>query len=273
MNEGVEIQTMPELVKHIIDHWKSEQIKALKEEESQKQKLTVEIQKEQNLIAELKKARLIAAQMEADFLEIEARTEGEKRAMIETAAIREQDVKSGKATLAEFLKKGKTEKQIYEKSVEQTMKDLETGLTAARSKNLEILEFEKELLETQTRIRYLIIEPGRALQRSLKDLAQFAEREIGFFLEEVHTSKTALEEVKSKILLTEGKSLGPGHSWSRLTVEQAYGLQFDPILPLSCIGTLKTKLQSYKSGDVLNVTYFLRTKTIDVTSISFGDKK
>jgi len=273
MNEGVEILTMPQLVKHIIDHWKEEQIKALAAETEQREKLTVEIQEEQNLIAKLKKARLIATQMEADFLEIEARIEGEKRAMIETSSTREQDVLSGKVTLSEFTKRGLSEKKIYEKAVEQTMIELEQGLKAARSKRLSILELEKELLETQTKIRYLIIEPGRALQRSLKNLAEFAEREIGLFLEEVHTSKAALEEVKSKILLTEGKSLGPGHSWSRLTVEQAYALQFDPIIPLECIAALKSKLESFKNSETVNVTYFLRTKTIDVSSISIGGKK
>jgi len=266
MNEGVEILTMPQLVKHIIDHWKEEQIKALKEEESQKEKLAMEAQREQTLEKKLKESRSIAERMEQEYLQLEARIEGEKRAMIETSSTREQDVLSGKVTLSEFTKRGLSEKKIYEKAVEQTMIELEQGLKAARVKRLEILNLEKELLETQTRIRYLIIEPGRALQRSLKDLAQFAEREIGLFLEEVHTSKAALEEVKSKILLTEGKSLGPGYSWSRLAIEQAKRLQFSPIIPLECIAALKSKLESFKDSETVNVTYFLRTKTIDVTS-------
>jgi len=272
MGEGVKIQTTPQLVRHIIDHWKSEQIKALKAEEEQKEKLTVEIQKEQKLEKKLKESRSIAEKMELEYSQIEARIEGEKRAQIEVNSIREQDVKSGKSTLAEFLKKGKTEKQIYDESAKETMKDLEAGLKAARAKRLEILNFEKELLETQTKIRYLIIEPGRILQRVLKDLGQFAEREIGFFLEEVHSSKTALKRVENRLNLTEGKSLGPGYSWTRLSIEQAYGLQFDPILPLECIAALKSKLEPCKDSDVINVTFFLRTKGIDV-SIFPGGKK
>lgn len=273
MSEGVKIQSTVDLVRHILDHWESEQVKALKEEESQREKLSVEIRKEQALEKKLMESRSIARQMEREYMQIEARTEGEKRAMIETAAIRELDVKSGKVTLSEFIKKGLTEKQIYEKSVEQTIVELEQGLKAARKKRLEILKFEKELLETQTKIRYLIIEPGRTLQRSLKDLAQFAEREIGFFLEEVHNSKTALTQIQGKLYLTEGKSLTPGYSWNRLTIEQAYRLQFDPILPLECIAALKSKLELYKDVEKVNVIFFLRTKKIDVSSVYIGGNK
>ncbi|MCK4431281.1 MAG: hypothetical protein KAW19_08245 [Candidatus Aminicenantes bacterium] len=273
MTEGIEIQTMPDLVKHIIDHWKSEQIKALKEEEAQKEKLTVEIRKEQGLEKRLKESRSIAEKMEREFLEIEAKTEEEKRKQVEQSSVKEEDVKSGKITLAEFLKVGKTKSQIYDESIKRTMKDLEQGLKAIRSKNKETLELEKELLETQTRIRYLIIEPGRILQRVLKDLGQFAEREIGFFLEEVHSSKTELKQVENRLNLTEGRSLGPGYSWSRLTPREASQIQFDPILPFECIEALKSKLALYKDSEMVNVTFFLRTKGIDITSIQTGGEK
>jgi len=271
MTEGIEIQTVPELVKHIIDHWEKEKKESLAAETEQRKKLTIEIQKEQSLEKKLKESRSIAKKMELEYMQLEARIEGEKKSMIEIRSLKEEDVKSGKITLSEFYKMGKTKDQVYAETVKETMKELEQGLKAARAKRLEILNFEKELLETQTKIRYLIIEPGRILQRSLKDLAQFAEREIGHFLEEVHSSKHQLEQVKGQLLLTEGKSLGPGYSWSRLTIEQAKRLQFSPLLPLECIAALKSKLQSYKNGDIVNVTFFLRTKGIDVTPI--GGKK
>jgi len=273
MTEGIEILDIPSLTKRILDHWEEKRKEALLQEKDQRKKLNEEVQKENSLKAKLETARSISSKMQADYSAIEIRIHGEKRAMIETAAIREQDVKSGKITLSEFLKKGKTEKQIYDGAVKETMKEMGQSLQAIRKKNLEILNFERELLETQTKIRYMIIEPGRILQKALKDLIEFSQHELGYFLEEVHSSKYQLEQVKGQLLLTEGKSLGPGYSWSRISIEQAYKLQFDPIIPLECIAALKSKLESFKDSETVNVTYFLRTRGIDVTSISFGGKK
>lgn len=267
MSEGAkEILTIPQLVRHIVEHWKAEQVKALKAEEDQREKLQAAALQEKDFTALLKKARLVAERMEDDFLKVEARIEVEKKAMIEAASIRKEDVLSGRTSMDEFIKRGKTDQMIYEEAVKETMEELQSGLTAARAKRLEILELEKELLEVQVSIRFMIIEPGRVLQRSLKDLATFAEREIGLFIEEVQSSKSELEQVKSKLLLTEGKSLGPGYSWTRLSLKEAYALQFSPILPLECIAALKSKLELFKDAETVNVTFFLRTKSVDVTS-------
>lgn len=273
MTEGKKIETMPDLTRHIIDHWRKKQEEALSQQKEQEEKLRAAVQEEKELTAKLKESKLIAEKLELEYLRIEARTEGEKRAQIEVNSIREKDVLEGRVTLAEFYKTGKTKEQIYNEMVKETIKEMGQSLQTARKKRLEILELEKSLLETQTKIRYLIIEPGRTLQRSLKDLAQFAEREIGFFLEEVHNSKTALTQIQGKLYLTEGKSLTPGYSWNRLTIEQAYRLQFDPILPLECIAALKSKLELYKDVEKVNVTFFLRTKKIDVSSVYIGGKK
>lgn len=79
MTEGIQIQTTPDLVKHIIDHWKSEQVKALKEEEDQKEKLNIEIRKEKDLTAKLKESRSIAEKMEHEYMQLEAKIETEKK--------------------------------------------------------------------------------------------------------------------------------------------------------------------------------------------------
>jgi len=273
MTEGIKIETIPDLTKRILDNWRQKEKEALAQQKEQEEKLMAAVQEEGKITSKLETARSIVEKMELEYIQIEAKIEGEKKAQIEVNSIREQDVKSGKVTLAEFLKKGKTEQAIYNEAVKETMKDLEAGLKAARAKRLEILNFEKELLETQTNIRYLIIEPGRILQRVLKELSGFAEVEIGIFLQEIHSSKYQLEQARGKLLLTEGKSLGPGYTWTRLTVKQAYGLQFDPILPLECIAELKSRLESHKDSEMVNVTFFLRTKGVDITSIHTGGEK
>ena len=267
MNEGVEIQTMPKLVRHILDHWEKKQKESLALETEQRERLSIEIRKEQVLEKKLMESRSIARQMEREYLQIEAKIESEKRAQIEVNSIREKDVLEGRVTLAEFTKKGISEKTIYEKASRETVEDMKQSMAAARAKNLEILNFEKELLECQTKIRYLIIEPGRILQRSLKDLAQFAEFEIGHFLEEVHNSKAALEQAKGKLLLaSKGQSLTPGFVWTRLSLEAARKVIFSPILPIELIPKLKAELERFKDAETVTINYYIRSRTVEVNS-------
>lgn len=266
MGEGIKIKSTVDLVRHIIDFWEKKKKESLALEAEQRERLATEIQREQKIEKKLKESRSIAKKLEEEYSRIEAQTEGEKRAQIEINSIREKDVLEGRVTLAEFTKKGKTEKQIYDEAVKATVGELQRSLKAIRAKRLKILELEKELLEHQTKIRYLIIEPGRILQKSLKDLTQFAEREIGFFLEEVHSSKAALEQVKGQLLLTEGKSLTPGYMWNHLTLEQAQKIQFDPILPVELIPKLKVDLERFEDVETVNITFYLRSRTVEVIS-------
>jgi len=268
MGEGIEIQTTTELVRHILDHWKSEQTKALAAEGEQKEKLTVEIRKEQDLEKKLKEARSIAEKMETEYSQIEAKIEAEKRVQIEINSIREKDVLEGRVTLAEFTKKGISEKAIYEKATKETVEEMKHSMVAIRSKNKEILEIEKELLEIKLGIRFQLTQPAKNLQKSLRDLLEFSQHELSIFLEEIHSSKDELTRIINKLnLAIKGQSLGPGYVWTRLSPKQARRVQFDPILPRKLIPKLKVELEKFKDAETVNISYYIRSKTVDVTSI------
>jgi len=269
MTEGIEIQTTADLTARILDQWELKRKEALALQEEQKKKLKTAIQNEKELTGKLKAARSIGEKMQGEYLAIETRIQGEKKAMIETASIREQDVLSGKVTLAEFTKKGKSEKAIYEEAARETAEEMKQAMTAARAKNLEILKFEESLLETQVRIRLLLLSPAGILQKVLKDLSWFTEQEMGIFIQEVNSSRVALNAKKEEIMLVEkGMSLGSGHSWGPVTFEQAVKIQFSPILHEEAIPKLKAELKKYEGTDqLLNITYYWRSKEFGVTLI------
>jgi len=269
MGEGIEIQTTTELVRHILDHWKSEQTKALAAEGEQKEKLTVEIRKEQDLEKKLKEARSIAEKMETEYSQIEAKIEAEKRAQIEINSIREKDVLEGRVTLAEFTKKGISEKAIYEKATKETVEEMKHSMVAIRSKNKEILELENQLLKIRVTIRFALLEPAKLLQKSLRDLLEFSEHECSIFIDEIHGSKAELLQSESKLnLALKGQSLSPGHSWIRLTPKEASLVQFDPCLPVDLVQSLKTQMERFKDAETLNIVYYIRSRTVEVTSIT-----
>jgi len=152
--------------------------------------------------------------------------------------------------------------------VSESASELEKGLLAIHEKNKELLGIELLLSECQHKIRGLIIEPARILSRTFKDLAEISGIETGLFEQDYYGARDVVEQKKQEILLTEGKSMSGRHVWDQLTMKQARALQFDPILPLSCIGKLKSLLAKYRGADGIAITYYLNLRTIEITSIT-----
>lgn len=272
------IQTVPDLIRRINEGYEQKKKEALLLQEEAKKKLGIAIQEEKELTEKLKTAQEIAAKMELEYSKIEARIEGEKRAQIEVNSIREKDVLEGRITLAEFTKKGKSEKTIYDEVVKETIAELELSLRAIRAKRIEILEIERSLYGCQNRIKNLILQPALILQRIHKDMLEVSDVEIGGFLADVYGSREALKQIEHLIFLTQGKSLTPGYRWDRLTPKEALKIQYDPILPIELVPKLKTELAKLKDAEFVSVVFYLKAKDIDVNptftkkDLSRGDK-
>lgn len=278
-NEDIKpILTVPDLTRRINESYDRKRQEAQLLQQQQEDLLKIAVEEEKELIEKLDVAKEITAKMEQEYSEIEARTEGEKRAQIEVNSIREKDVLSGKVTLREFTKKGISEKAIYEKTTKETVAELELSLRAIRMKKVEILEIERSLYSCQSRIKNLILQPALILQRVHKDMLEVSDTEIGEFLADVYGSREALKQTEHLIFLTQGKSLSSGYRWDRLTPKEALKIQYDPILPFELIPKLKTELAKLKDAEFVSVVFYLRAKDIDVTSIfkktklSRGDK-
>jgi len=272
MTEGIEILDVPSLTKRILDHWEEKRKEALLQEKEQREKSNATIQEEKELKRKLKTSQSIVEKMQKEFRDLEAKIESERRKAIEKNTLRESDVLEGRTSLREFTAKGMTEKTISEQAIKETTEELEDSLKAIRSKNLEILELENQLLRIRVKIRFALLEPGKLLQKSLRELLEFSQHEMSIFIEEIHNSKTQLLQSESKLTLaSKGQSLTPGFSWIRLNLEQAKAIIFDPCLPESLASKLKMELLKFKDGELLNVNYYIRSRTVDVTSI--GGKK
>jgi len=274
MNKGKGIQddtkilTIPDLMARV-DEELEKQLKVRKKREAaNKASLAVAVQEERDIIDKIGKAKKIVKKLIAEFQAIEAKTITEKRKEAEGAAIREADVRSGKANLKDFHSKGKRDSAILSETRQKSVAELESSLKLVRQKNLEILMLEDSLGECRNTIRGLSMQPGRFMIDMLKGLREFTEQEQGAFMGELESSRTSWHETKEKILLTQGKSMSGRYVWDGLSMAQARSLQFSPLLPLSCVEKLKSELETYEGSENISLTLYTRIKDIEITSIS-----
>lgn len=273
MSEEFKIDTVPDLTKRITEQWRAKEKEALALQKKQRKDLKAQVELESTIQTHLDNVRIVASNLEKEYSRIEVEVIAEKRKEATKGVAREADIRSGKITLREFLSKGKKDSAISDEVMKKSAGELEAGLKAIRSKNLEVLKLEKSLCECQNMIRNLILRPAMILQQVLKDCREITDQEIGLFLDDNYGNRQAVEQIKHKLLLTEGKSLTPGYRWDSLTIEEARKVQFDPILPLSLVEKLKSELKRFKDAETVNIAYYLRTKDLDVTSFTLPKRK
>lgn len=265
------------LIKRVTAEYQRLESEALAQEKAERKKIEELCQKEKRLEGELAGAREIAKKMMDEYSELEAKIETDKRRQIEESAIKEKDVKAGHVSLRDFFSRGKREEQITKETIEATQRDLESILKTVREKNLEVLNLERDLYQTQIDIRFLAIYPSRIMSEKLKALRQFLDQQTSFFLEYMPQCQSALEQANHQILLTQGKSLSPGFSWEARTVKEARKIIFSPIIPLELVQELKEKLASMEEDKMVTVNYYLgragQPGTIDVDYSLMRDKE
>lgn len=262
------IDTVPDLMKRITGQWDKKRKEAESLQAEQKKNLKNEIELESTIQTQLKNVRSVVSRLEKEYPGLEAKIEKEKRAQIEKDSLREKDVISKKISLREFASVGKSEEAISKQMIKESTEELEMSLKIIRKKNLEVLKLEKSLCECQNMIRNLILRPAQILQRVLKDCGDITDREISYFLQDNYGNREDIEQVKNKLFLTEGKSISGRYVWDRLSMAQAKALQFSPILPLSCVGKLKSLLAEYEGSENISITLYVRLKDIEITSVS-----
>ena len=268
INEDTKILTIPSLLARVDEELEKQLAERKRLEAENQESLNAAIQKERGLVDEIGKAKNIAKKMIAEFRGIEIEAVKEKRKEAEGTALREADVRSGKAKLEDFHKKGKWDKAISDETRKESTAELEQTLKVIREKNLEILMLEDSLGECRNTIRGLSMRPGRFMLEFLKTIREFTEDEMGAFLAEMEGYRFSWNQVKEKILLTQGKTMSGRHVWSGLTMDEARDLQFSPLLPTECIEKLKSELDTYEGADGIALTLYVKLKTIEITSLT-----
>ena len=268
LSDGMQIGTIPDLLARVEEEYEKRKEEASIQQKANKEKLSAAIREEAELTKKIDKEQKIVERMQNDYLDLEVKTEKEKRAEATKNVLKESDVRSGKVSLKDFILKGKKDSEILEEIVEKVAAEIDRGLRVIHTKNKEILELEKSRAESKNMIRALLIQPGQFMLELLKGLKEFTEIQVGSFIEDMHGYRTELDEIKRKILLTEGKSLTPGYNWGdRMTIAEAYKLIFNPIIPLELIPKLKAELEKCKGAESVTVSYYLRSKEFDIRPI------
>jgi len=268
LSDGMQIGTIPDLLARVEEEYEKRKEEASIQQKANKEKLSAAIREEAELTKKIDKEQKIVERMQNDYLDLEVKTEKEKRAEATKNVLKESDVRSGKVLLKDFILKGKKDSEILEEIVEKVAAEIDRGLRVIHTKNKEILELEKSRAESKNMIRALLIQPGQFMLELLKGLKEFTEIQVGSFIEDMHGYRTELDEIKRKILLTEGKSLTPGYNWGdRMTIAEAYKLIFNPIIPLELIPKLKAELEKCKGAESVTVSYYLRSKEFDIRPI------
>lgn len=268
INEDTHIRTMPDLLARVEEEYQKQKKQAISKQAELKEILASALEKEAELVKKIGAARKITIDMEKEFHSLEVKVEKEKRSKIEKDSIRQKDVTAGRVSLKEYQKVGVSEEAISARVVAETMAHLANSLEACRAKRLEVLQLEEKLGECRNTIRGAVIQPGQFMLDTLKSLRDFTDRQLGSFLGEMESLRSEWNQIKHKLLLTQGKSVTPGYRWDRLTPEEALAIQFDPILPIECVKKLKFQLGQYEDAKTVNVAFWLRDKSVEVSVIT-----
>jgi len=107
MSEGIEIRTIPDLVKRVKEEWDRKEKEAEARKKELEENMRGAMRKEKEFQAKLEKAESIVSKMESEYSELEAKLLTEKEKAFKKNIPLEKDVKEGKISLKEFQKKGK----------------------------------------------------------------------------------------------------------------------------------------------------------------------
>jgi len=273
LSDDMKIETIPDLLKRVNEEYLKRQAEALQQQKVSNAKLLEAVQEEGRLTREIDKEEKIVKKLQSDFLDLEIKFKKEAIQKAEGDFLREKDLRSGKVKLADFLLRGKKDKDIAEEVAERTAEELEAGLKGIKAKNFEILKLDKLRAEQRNLIRGLIVQPGQFMLTLFKELKEFTEQEIGSFIGDMEGYRTELQEIERQIILIEkGIGLTSGYRWDSLTPKEALEIQFSPLLPIECVPKLKVELEKCKDADRVVVNYFWRSKDVDVTPF-FNDPK
>lgn len=272
--KGITVKTIPEirtvsvLLQRINEEYEKRQKEVAIKDRANRELLTKTHSEETALIAEILEAKKIVGKMINDYGQIEVDVESAARKGIEENVLRESDVKSGKVTLREFNKKGKYDQKISEEVLTKSVQELGSLLPVIRDKNLEILLLEERLGSCRNMIRNLNIRPGLSMRDLFKQLYDFSDVQTADFSNELESFRTEWNQKKAEILLTQGKSFSGRNVFQCKTMAEAKNLQFSPLMPISCIGKLKSLLAEYKGAEGVSITLYMNLQEIEITSIS-----
>lgn len=263
---GMTGMSLPTILERVNQEFLKKKAELEKIEALTKKELTTAIEKEEEITGLINEATQIKEKMEDEYLSLEKKVASEKRKLAEKDVILEADVRSGKASLKDFMTKGKRDSEILNETIEKTAAELERGMEAIHNKAIEILELQLSLGNVRNTARGLILRGGHSMIELLTTLKDFTEEQTGAFQVDMHNFRSEAKETMSKLTLIKSRvSQSPGHSWEARSPEEAKKIIFDPIIPLDLVPQLKAGLEQYKDAEKVTIRYFWKSKEVDLT--------
>lgn len=260
-NNAVQRPTAVRLVELAKERHEEVVKKASVQEKANQKQIDELTAKEKELKVDIEAGRKQLEKMIDEFNQLEKETAIRNLEEVKENASTVEDVKSGKITMTEFSAKGMQDSDIEKTVILKTQADLESASDAIRSKAVDIVRLELELFKVQNTIHNLTLNPVRSLLTSYTGLLDMLQFQLGPLASESHQSQSEKVQKEHEIMLIEhGVSVGGGYTWSNITLEQAYLLKFDPIVPKEEIPSLLEKLAEFKADDNVRLTVSFRTK-------------
>lgn len=236
--------------------------KAEKLEKQQKEQIAEMTAKEKELKKEIGEAKEQLETMASEFEVVERKQREKALAEIKSEEMTEDDLKSGKITIAQFEANGKDTDEVRRMALAKTVEILERSSDAARSKGEEIVRFEKDLYDIQDSIYSMLMYPIKLWRQSYRDVGDMLDFQFSKMAEGGSSARALSDQKKNEVMLIEsGISISStGYVWSNLSLKDAYRVRFDPILPKEHIVSLLEELDGIPGTERTKVTITYRHK-------------
>jgi len=260
-HDDVEHPTAEKLVLIAKEQHKKIMDKALKTEEANQKRIAELTTEEKELKAEIEAGRKQLEKMIVEFSKLEKEATVRNLEEVKEDALTVAKVKSGKISMAEFSAKGKTDEDIERTVMLKTQDDLESASDAIRTKAVDVVKLELSLSTVQNTVHNLMLNPVRTILSNYIELKDMLSFQLGPLAEEGHSSlNEKIQKEHQLMLIQHGVSVGGGYVWESLSIEEAYRLKLDPILPKEHIPLLLEKLAEFNADDNVLMTVTFRPK-------------
>lgn len=237
------IMSIESLNEYDRQRWKAIEEKRVAVQKEGEKVLVKALTEQARLHKEVNEAVGIVTEMEDEYIELEKEIEAKELKALNEKNVTMADVQAGRITLGELIKEGKETDQMLGEAQSVALKELKDGQAAARLKRKEILQLELELHKQRQKVFAMRLRPAMDLIKAYEEYAKTLRIESKALYEDRMESDSMVLHKEQELLLCEGKTLGGGHKWDNLTLDDARKLVLSPIFPEYLIAELKEELR------------------------------
>jgi len=273
------IQSVGDLIQKANKLWEKRTLKIKEQMAVEKEKLEKAQAQESTLLAKISKGKKLIGKLQRDYFKLEAKIQKEKTSAVMNRELKVEDVKSGRASVSEFYRRGKNQQELSGMAIDEFLNEIDGVLDMIRAESKSIIELEYEKAKLRNVIANLSYYPAKGLSQAHSEQIKYINFNMNILYEDVMIGNSQLKQKEAEIHLMDGKSLGSGYAWNRIAFEEAKNIKFSAIMPKNLIADLMKQLLPYEGTESLlnvklNLGMNIKTPSISVSPImGFGNKK